>query len=109
MSTLPFTTRGAPVMVYGLVWSTVMTSHSLWPVAASSAISRPSNVPTKTLPFHTATPRLTTSQQALTAHSPGTAESKAHSALPVVASKAFTLLHAVDTYMTPSTTSGVAS
>ena len=41
--------------------------------------------PTKTLPCHTATPRLTTSQQALTAHSPGTAGSKAHSGLPVAA------------------------
>ncbi len=43
-------------------------------------------VPTNTLPCHTATPRLTTSQQAFTPNWPGTLGSKAHSALPVLAS-----------------------
>jgi hypothetical protein len=56
------------------------------PVVASRAIRRPSIVPTNTLPFHTATPRFTTSQQALTANWPGTSGSKLHSALPVFAS-----------------------
>src|SRR5688572_5703212 len=96
-------------MVYGFVRSMVLTSHSSRPVAASSAIRRPSSEPTNTLPFHRATPRLTTSQHALTAHSPGTSGSYAHRGLPVAASYAFTLLHAVDTYRTPSATSGVAS
>src|SRR5262245_63844518 len=79
------------------------------PVAASSATSLPSSVPTKTLPFHTATPRLTTSQQAFTAHSGGTFGSYDQSRAPVAASSAKTLLHALVTYITPSTTIGVAS
>src|SRR5262245_2888277 len=109
MSTLPFTTRGAPVIVYGLVRSIVLTSQSSRPVAASSAISRPSRDPTKTFPSHKATPRLTTSQQALTAQSPGTSGSYDHRAVAVAASYALTLLQAVETYRTPSATSGVAS
>src|SRR5688572_30495377 len=96
-------------MVYGLVRSTVLAFHSSRLVAASSAMRRPSKEPTNTFPSHTATPRLTTSQQALTAHSPGTCGSYVHRGLPLVASYALTLLHAVETYSTPSTTIGVAS
>src|SRR5262245_65420608 len=79
------------------------------PVAASSATSLPSSVPTKTFPFHTATPRLTTSQQAFTAHSGGTFGSYDQSRAPVAASSAKTLLQALVTYITPLTNIGVAS
>ena len=47
---------------------------------------RPSMVPKNTLPFHTATPRFTTSQQAFTPNWPGTCGSNDHSGLPVFAS-----------------------
>src|SRR5688572_18324189 len=97
MRTSPFTTRGAPVIVYGFVLSIVFTSQSGFPVAASRATRRPSIVPTNTLPSHTATPRLTTSQHALTAQPPGTIGSYAQSCSPVAAVYALTLLHAVDT------------
>ena len=86
-----------------------MTSHTCLPVAASSAISRPSSVPRKILPFQAATPRLATSQQALTPASPGTLGSKRQISLPVLASSANNLLQALVTYMTPSITSGVDS
>src|SRR5690242_12869270 len=109
MSTLPFTTRGAPVIVYLCSLSTVATSHTTLPVAASSATNRPSSVPTKILPFHAATPRLATSQHAFTPAVPGTFGSYAQISLPVAASSANTLLHALDTYITPSITSGVDS
>jgi hypothetical protein len=47
MMTLPLATRGAPVIVYGRPWSmTVSFSQTFSPLAASSAISRPSNEPT---------------------------------------------------------------
>jgi hypothetical protein len=46
MMTLPFTTRGAPVIVYGCVASVVCCVHTGAPVAASSAIRRPSSAPT---------------------------------------------------------------
>jgi hypothetical protein len=72
-------------------------------------MSRPSRVATKTFPSQTATPRLTTSQQALTAHSGGTFGSKDHNFSPVAAFTANTLLQAVVKYITPSTTSGVDS
>src|SRR5579883_2859046 len=76
---------------------------------ASSAIRRRSRVPKMTLPFQAATPRLTTSQQAFTAHPPGTLGSNDHSNWPVTALSANTLLQAVVKYMMPSTTTGVAS
>src|SRR3546814_17151877 len=79
------------------------------PVLRSSAISRPSIVPTNSLSPQSATPRLTTLQQALTARSPGTLGSKVHSDLPVAASHALTLDQAWVTYNTPSTPTGVAS
>jgi hypothetical protein len=65
------------------------------PVAASSATSRPSSVPTNSLPSYAATPRLTVSQHAFTPVSPGTFGSYCHSSLPLVASIACTLLHAL--------------
>ena len=96
-------------MVYRNRRSMVSVSHAGFPVAAPRAIRRPSRVPTKTLPSQTATPRLTTSQQAFTAHSGGTLGSYFQSRAPVAALRATTLLHAVVKYITPSTTSGVAS
>src|SRR5690606_35669682 len=75
----------------------------------SSATSRLSSVPTKILPFHAATRRLTTPQQTFTAPSRGTCGSERHSCSPVAASNPKTLLHEELTYMTPSTTIGVAS
>src|SRR5499433_477684 len=107
--TRPLTTRGACVMVLGFVLSTVFTLHPGLPVLAFRAISRPSKAPRKILPFHAATPRLTTSQQPLMLSSRGTSGSYDHNNLPVFASYAFTMLHAVEKYMTPSITSGVAS
>src|ERR1700755_602725 len=88
---------------------TVSLSQILLPVTASSAISRPSNEPTYTLPFHSATPRLTTSQQPFSPMLRGTFGSNVHSRLPVRTSIACTIAHDAVTYMTPSTTSGVAS
>src|SRR3546814_19823732 len=79
------------------------------PGLRASAISRPSIVPTNSLSPQSATPRLTTSQQALTARSPGTLGSKVHSDLPVAASHPPTLDQAWVTYITPSTTTRVAS
>ena len=87
----------------------VSVSQTGLPVAASSAMRRPSRVPTKTFPFQIATPRLTTSQQAFTPHSPGTFGSYDHSRAPVAAFNAKTLLQALVKYMTPSMTSGVLS
>src|SRR5262245_45765590 len=107
--TRPLMTRGAIVMVYGLLGSTVMTLQTGWPVLALSATSLPSNVPTKIFPFHAATPRLTTSQHPLTPRWLDTLGSNDHSGLPVLASNALTMLHAVETYITPSMISGVAS
>src|SRR5215469_17032214 len=101
MMTLPFTTRGAPVIVSALEPSAVDTDHTGLPVAASSAMRRPSIVPTYTLPFQTATPRLATSQHALKPAGPGTLGSNAHSCLPLSAASARTLLQAVVMYMTP--------
>src|SRR5215470_14099615 len=109
MMTRPLMTRGAWVMVLAFVLSTVFTLHTGLPVLAFRAISRPSKAPRKIFPFHAATPRLTTSQQPLTLSSRGTLGSYDHSNLPVLASYAFTMLHAVEKYMTPSMTSGVAS
>src|ERR1700712_1487834 len=88
---------------------TVSLSHTLAPVVASSAISRPSNAPTNPLPFHSATPRLTTSQHPFSPKLRGTLGSKLHSRLPVRTSIAWTTLHDAVTYMMPSTTSGVDS
>src|SRR5258708_24151041 len=101
MMTRPFTTRGAPVMVRFL-WSPVFTLHAGLPDFASSATRRPSNVPTKIFPFHAATPRLTESQQPFTPSSRGTCGSYDQSCLPLAASYALTILHAVDVYITPS-------
>src|SRR5882672_2511969 len=106
--TRPLTTRGAWVIVVDKVLSTVSTLHTGLPDFASSAINRPSKAPRKIFPFHAATPRLTTSQQPFTPSSRGTFGSYDQSGLPVAASYAFTMLHAVDTYITPSITSGVA-
>src|SRR5262249_28001788 len=100
---------GAPVIVYAFVWSTVTTDHTSLPVAASSATSRPSRVPTNNLPWYAATPRLTVSQHAFTPVSPGTFGSYCHRSLPLAASIACTLLHALVEYRTPSMISGVAS
>src|SRR5215813_15349807 len=109
MMTRPLMTRGACVIVVALVLSTVFTLHTGLPVLAFSAISRPSKAPRKIFPCHAATPRLTTSQQPLMLSSRGTWGSYDHNNLPVLASYAFTMLHAVEKYMTPSMTSGVAS
>src|SRR4030095_6602667 len=96
-------------MVYGLPGSTVMTLQTGWAVLASSATSLPSNVATKIFPLHAARPRLTTSQHPLTPSGRGTLGSYDQSGLPVLASNALTMLHAVETYITPSMISGVAS
>jgi len=50
MITFPFTTRGAIVIVYGRVASTVITDQTTLPVTASSAWSRPSSVAAYTRP-----------------------------------------------------------
>jgi hypothetical protein len=43
MITLPLNTRGAPVIVYDILWSMIVScSQTVLPVAASSATSRPS-------------------------------------------------------------------
>src|SRR3546814_14574818 len=73
--------------------------HNSLPVLRSSAIRRPSSAPTNSLSPHTATPRLTTSQQAETARSPGTSGSNFHKDLPVAASQALTFDQAWVTYM----------
>ena len=73
------------------------------------ATSLPSSVPTYTLSFHTATPRLTTSQQARLPQARGTLGSNCHSSFPVFASSASTMLHGSVVNMTPLTTTGVAS
>jgi hypothetical protein len=52
---------------------------------------------------------LTVSQHAFTPVSPGTCGSYCHSSLPLAASIACTLLHALVEYSTPSMISGVAS
>src|SRR5262245_23935171 len=62
-----------------------------------------------TLPFQTATPRLTTSQHANLPHARGTCGSYCHSNAPVFASCAKTTLQGPDVNITPSTTIGVAS
>src|SRR5580704_10735893 len=87
----------------------VRVSHAGFPMEASRATRRPSSAPTNTFPRQTATPRLTTSQHAFTAHSGGTLGSYDQSFSPVAAFTAKTLLHAVEKYITPSTTIGVAS
>src|SRR5215470_8092353 len=109
MMTRPLMTRGAWVMVLAFVLSTVFTLHTGLPVLAFRAISRPSKAPRKIFPFQAATPRLTTSQQPLTLSSRGTCGSYDHNNLPVLASYALTMLHAVEKYITPSITIGVAS
>src|SRR5262245_61700167 len=109
MITMSFTTRGAPVIVYGRSLSVVCCDQTSLPDPASSATSRPSIVPTKTLPFHTATPRFTTSQHAYLPHSRGTCGSYCHNNSPVFASCAYTALHEPVVNMTPSTTIGVPS
>jgi hypothetical protein len=92
-----------------LLRSIVFTSQTTAPVAASSATRRPSSVPTYTLPFQTATPRFTTSQQALRAQARGTCGSWRQSRAPVRASSATTTLQGSETNIVPSTTIGVAS
>src|SRR6267142_4491644 len=51
MRTIPLAMRGAPVIAQGLDWSTVRTSQMGVPDLASRAMSRPSSVPTYTLPW----------------------------------------------------------
>ncbi len=63
---------GPRKVTFELAPTRLSVSHFGMPVAASSATSLPSSVPTNTLPFHTAAPRLTTSQHARLPHSPGT-------------------------------------
>jgi len=92
MITRPFTTRGAPVIVYGLLVSVVCTCQSTWPFFASSAIRRPSSAPTNTRPSETATPRFTTSQQASRPLAFGTCGSYIQSRRPLAASSACTTL-----------------
>lgn len=65
--------------------------------------------PTNTFPPYSATPRFTTSQQALAPTARSTFGSCTQRRVPVLASMAWTMLHADVTYITPSTTSGVAS
>ena len=109
MITRPFTTRGAIVIVYGRLGSTVITDQTTRPVFASSAWSLPSSVPTYTRPRYTATPRFTTSQHACAPFARGTCGSWRHRSLPVRASIANTTLHGPVVYSTPSTAIGVAS
>src|SRR5512139_1964971 len=97
MNTRPAPTRGAPLMVYMASGSTACAVHTGWPLDASRAMRRPSYVPTNTLPLYTAAPRETTSQPFLAAAGPGTLGSNCHSALPLLPSTAYTLLHAVVT------------
>jgi hypothetical protein len=73
------------------------------------AINRPSSEPTYTLPFATATPRLTTSQQAFQPDSRGECVSNVQIRRPVRALRAWTTAQGALTYMTPFTTTGVAS
>ncbi len=75
MNTLPSAARGAPVIVYCQAGSSVSVLHTGSPDAASRAISRPSSVAMTTLPSHTASPRVTTSQQAIRPVSRGTSGS----------------------------------
>ena len=64
MKILPRATRGAMVIEYDTESAgTAMTDQSSFPVAASSAWSRPSITGTITLPSYNATPRLLTPQQ----------------------------------------------
>src|SRR5579872_2653867 len=109
MKIRPSAMRGAPVMDSHLLGSVACTSHTFSPVAAFTAIRRPSRVPQMTLPFHTATPRFTMPQHSFTAYSPGTFGSYFHSFWPVLASKAYTLLQGLVTKMRPLTTTGVVS
>src|ERR1700687_23313 len=101
MITFPFTTRGAPVIVYRTLRSIVRVSQTGLPVAASRAMSLPSSVPTNTFPLQAAAPRFTTSQHAFTAHSGGTFGSYSQRRIPDAASREITLLQAVVKYITP--------
>src|SRR6476661_8267778 len=107
--TLPSTTLGAPVTLYGFVVSKVSVVQIGLPLAASSAISRPSRAPTYTLPLYNATPLFTTSQQAIFIYLRDTTGSYFQINFPETASNANTTLHGPDTYIFPSTTKGVAS
>jgi hypothetical protein len=82
-----------------------VTSQTGRPLAASSAISRPSTVPTYTLPSATATPRLAGPQHGLAVRDWCRYR---QSSRPVLASSAATLLNGRETYITVSSTIGVA-
>src|ERR1700676_5433675 len=91
MNTLPLATRGAPEIPLR-VGSKTCEDHSCVPLAASMATSRPSAVPTYTLPSHTATPRFTRATDALHMERPnGTCVSDVQSTLPLAASIARTI------------------
>src|SRR4029079_10500766 len=59
------TTMGAIVMAYAESASATTASHRTAPVVASSATTRASIVPRKTMPWPSATPRLTGPQHGL--------------------------------------------
>jgi hypothetical protein len=87
--------------------SPLVTSQIRSPVVASSATTWALRVHTKTLPWATATPRLTLPQQSETSN--GIACLYCHSNCPVLASRAQTQPSHPETYMTPSTTIGQVS
>src|SRR6266404_1109083 len=115
MPALPMTTNapaicGAPVLEYSPCSPLIVsTSQTFAPVFASSANRWAFVEATYTLPFQTATPRLTTSQHAARPIAALFSGSKTQICLPVVASSAYTTPRLPDVYMTPSTTSGVAA
>ncbi len=86
ITTRPLTMRGAPVIEYCLAGSAVCTSHSNLPVAASTSDQARVDGAEEDLAFVDRCAALTTSQQAFTAHSPGTFGSYLHSSLPLFAS-----------------------
>src|SRR5882757_1707015 len=112
---LPMTTSapaicGAPVLEYSPCSPlSVSTSQIFAPVLASNANSWAFVEATYTLPFQTATPRLTTSQHAARPIAALFSGSNTQIGLPVAASSAYTTPRLPDVYMTPSTTSAVAT
>ena len=63
-NTLPFTMKGAAVVVSPRLMSPVLVFHCSWPVFASSATTWLSSVTRKIFPLSYAMPRVRTSQQA---------------------------------------------
>src|SRR6202035_2804018 len=107
------TTSGASVSVSPSAGSATLRSHTFSPVALLMANSRPSSEIEMILSFHSATPRLSTPQQATSPAQalsvPGSNFQRKVPLRPLDTSIAYTEPQPSGTYMTPSSTIGVAS